>query len=218
MYDEPWLVADYRGDIFLDIGANCGTWSKALAGSFRRVWAFEPQPALAARLALTRPSNVLVVPVALAESQQVLTLHCSHSQSRVASFDRRTDVTDGYEQQVITVPLDMLIPAWDGRVDFVKIDVEGAEVRVLLGAMQMLDQQPQLLVEVHNAENGAQLQHLLRPRYADLEVLRHPHYEPESVAWLNHFWLRAGHTLRKEDRSSARTEPGTHGIMPAAGA
>lgn len=195
MQDEPWLAADYHGDIFLDVGANCGHWSLQLAHRFQRIYAFEPQPELAAQLCeafLAADLPGIVYPFALGHQHAVRELYCVATRSTVASFTRREDLRDSVVRRVITLPLDELSSAWPGSIDFVKVDVEGAELEVLQGAERTLAKYvPTLLVEIHNQELGAAVADYMTGLYGHWELIRHPYYTPESAAWQQHYWLRA---------------------------
>ncbi|NIN68354.1 MAG: FkbM family methyltransferase, partial [Anaerolineae bacterium] len=61
---EPWLqsLIPESGRTFVDVGANIGQWSKALATHFERVIALEPHPEALARLTDGLPRNVMVWP------------------------------------------------------------------------------------------------------------------------------------------------------------
>jgi FkbM family methyltransferase len=135
---EPW-------DLVLDVGANYG---EMLAGSTRtpgtRVVAFEPNPSVAALL--RRTVAELPFPVEIVESAV-----SSAADARVSFLYDKTwsgtshlaavegGVTDHrYEQiEVPATTLDVCFPEPTGSA-LVKIDVEGAEMRVLAGAEQFL--------------------------------------------------------------------------------
>jgi hypothetical protein len=84
--------------------------------------------------------------------------------------------------------LDLLTDRY-GVPDFVKIDVEGAEVLVLAGARHLLAvHHPRLIVEVHHADNGPLIRDLLAGYR--LTELRHGEYvKPGGDIYRNHYWL-----------------------------
>ena len=51
------------------------------------------------------------------------------------------------------MPLDMLLPQFDGRLDYIKIDVEGAEPLVLSGAHQTIANNPHIRIVMEWAPN-----------------------------------------------------------------
>jgi FkbM family methyltransferase len=126
------------GEDALDIGANHGVYTLALAGSAAdgRVWAFEPTREPRARLERTVAANglqarVCVVPCALSDRSGPAVFHTSaqselnsmHAQGGAVEETVALDTLDAFAQRELT----------GRRVGFVKIDAEGEEPRVLQG-------------------------------------------------------------------------------------
>ena len=55
--------------------------------------------------------------------------------------------------EIRCMPLDMLLPQFDGRLDYIKIDVEGAEPLVLSGAHQAIANNPHIRIVMEWAPN-----------------------------------------------------------------
>jgi FkbM family methyltransferase len=142
------------GAIALDVGANIGVHTLALAGlagDAGRVVAFEPQPDLADRLvanvALNALSNVTVERAAVLERAGTVDLYTpSGPNTGMASLIpregwRRLDVRGcTLDEEAERLAL--------RRVDFIKVDVEGHEAAVLAGGKRVLAQwKPKLLFE-----------------------------------------------------------------------
>lgn len=143
------------GMTVLDVGASLGYYAVLLAGKVGpsgRVLAFEPSPQatrwLSASVALNGFSNVAVREWALSRKDGVVLFH--RDSWRVSGSDS--------EEQGVG---DYMVPmrAFDGcraelgvsAVDLVKIDVEGAELDVLLGMRQALAASaPTVVVEIHS--------------------------------------------------------------------
>jgi len=159
--EERWLLGqDWRGQAVFDIGA----WEGVLALFFARavgpagaVVAFEPHPRhfrrLAENLALNGFAHARALPLALGAYDGA----APFASDAVAGRSRL--VTAGAGATVPVARLDTLMAA--ERLpppDFIKIDVEGAELDVLLGAEATLAaRRPRLLIEVHPEAPAADL-------------------------------------------------------------
>jgi FkbM family methyltransferase len=149
-YEAPvqeFMRAHVRpGDVVYDVGAHIGFLSLCAASLGARVFAFEASPANAARLRRTAELNRLPIePVEAAvwdaEEGVALLPGGSASEWRPAPGGPTTGVT-----------LDGFAASHPGP-DLLKIDVEGAEARVLNGARSLLaDRRPIVLCEIHGSE------------------------------------------------------------------
>lgn len=157
------------GDTVLDVGANWGGHSlllSRLVGPGGRVIACEPSPCVAAEtrwhLSANEVQNVTLLELALAD------------QPGTATFDTQTLSTTGklvdqpgqaaassvtvQVQTLDQLVADLPLPA----LNFVKVDVEGAESKVLLGARHTLEKlRPRLIVELHNPEQDVAVARIL---------------------------------------------------------
>ncbi|EJJ28059.1 FkbM family methyltransferase [Rhizobium sp. CF142] len=128
------------GMTVVDIGANIGVYSRffsRLIGSEGSVHCFEPDPINFSRLKrnIASLTNAIAIPSAVGERTGNIKLYTSDEMN----VDHRTfDSGDG--RKSIDVPLvaldDYFRPGH--RVDFMKIDVQGYELNVLLGAKRVL--------------------------------------------------------------------------------
>jgi FkbM family methyltransferase len=143
------------GDCVLDVGANVGDWTLAMAlrvGRRGKVLAFEPVPYLADTVRKTARINrqhwVEVLPLALSATDGAAEFSVERGNSGGSRLGRAQG--DFTLTSVTTARLDTLLatrPDVD-RIDLVKIDVEGAEADVLAGAERSLERfRPVLLVE-----------------------------------------------------------------------
>ena len=134
----------------VDCGANVGYFSILLGhkvGETGRVYAYEPNPRLAQFLEDNIRANYLknhVIPIRKAAFSfpTELTFHVSRkytSYSSLRPFSEQFSPDD--ETEAITVQTETLDERLSEHrtVDFVKIDVEGAEYQVLLGLKGMID-------------------------------------------------------------------------------
>jgi FkbM family methyltransferase len=132
----------------IDIGAHTGWVLRdivKLAPDGHHM-AFEPIPKLAAKLATDFPA-VEVSGVALSDETGETTFHIADSPQQ-SGLQRREWLDTGYTAVPVPVRrLDDVVPAGQ-RVDFLKIDVEGAQVRVLFGARRILaEHHPTIWIE-----------------------------------------------------------------------
>lgn len=140
------------GSTFLDIGANIGLMSSIASkqvGERGKVFAVEANPKtqeiLQHNLALNQCQNVGIFPLALGETQGTATLFENWNVNRGGASLLSQDGESGVEVPVDTI--DFLFQ--NDQIDLIKIDVEGFELEVLKGGIELLKkQQPVLIIEV----------------------------------------------------------------------
>ncbi|MGH8673137.1 MAG: FkbM family methyltransferase [Burkholderiales bacterium] len=143
------------GDCVLDVGANVGDWTLPMAsrvGPLGKVLAFEPVAYLAETIVKTARVNrhnwVEVHQVALSSTDGTGEFSVERANSGGSRLGRLNG--DFSHTTVRTARLDTMLAARPdiGRIDFVKIDVEGFEEAVLQGARASLARfRPGLLIE-----------------------------------------------------------------------
>lgn len=136
------------GQVVIDVGANVGYHTLLMAdlvGSRGRVYAFEPTPKtfslLKKNIELNGFRNVTSVQKAVSNKTGTVKLYLCKSDGSNKIFDSGENKSF---VEVETVRLDEAVP---GKVDFVKIDVEGIECLVLEGMTEILKQDVKLIVE-----------------------------------------------------------------------
>lgn len=139
-----------EGDVFVDIGANIGYFTLLASdavGSTGKVFAFEPDPRnfrlLRKNVETNRCKNVKLEAKAIMEACKPLTLHLSNinfGDHRVYASHDDAMYNHGAQRsevQVEGITLDGYLPA-GSRVDFVKMDIQGAEYFALQGMKRVL--------------------------------------------------------------------------------
>lgn len=156
------------GMVFVDVGANDGYYTLFAArrvGPTGRVVAAEPSSRerahLQRNLGRNGLDNVTVVPAAIGAISGLADLHLAHGvhagHNTLGSF-AHDDVVRASLERVAIEPLDAVVARLGlSRVDFVKVDVEGAEARVIAGAANVLStMRPLMLLEVNDKALRAQ--------------------------------------------------------------
>ncbi|WP_372789426.1 FkbM family methyltransferase [Paraconexibacter sp.] len=144
----------------IDVGANRGDFLEqivAVAPNGRH-FAFEPLPELVTDLRARFP-QVEIHQGALSDVTTTATFHHVLAAPALSGLRRRADLpADAQETREVTVEvrrLDDVIPD-DITPAFLKIDVEGAEVKVLLGGQRLLERARPVIVFEHGL-GGADL-------------------------------------------------------------
>lgn len=174
------LIATLPSDAnCIDVGANVGDILRAMVtscpeGSHQ---AFEPIPFRAAELQQTFPS---VQVHAMALSNASGTAEFSHAERDSRSGLTRTlnAANAGRLVETITVQIAPLDTVIDGRVELIKIDVEGAELEVLEGARGLLRNWQPLIAFEQNASaagHSAELHYLLTDAGYHVRPIRSRH-------------------------------------------
>lgn len=140
------------GDIVLDCGANIGDWTRvALDHGAKLVVGFEPGPE---NLECYRRNfkdeiaagRVVVVPKGVWDRDDILLLKRDPHNSAADSFVMLSDGTPGVKAPLTTI--DKAVAELKlAHVDYIKMDIEGAEARALAGARDTLAKyHPQLSI------------------------------------------------------------------------
>jgi FkbM family methyltransferase len=150
------------GMVFVDVGANDGYYSLFAArrvGKAGKVVAVEPSTRerinLRRNLVRNHLDNVHVVAAALgavAGDADLRLAHGTHSGHNTLGKFAHDDVTPADLERVIVKTLDEVVAELAlKRVDFVKIDVEGAEASVVAGARNtLMSIRPAMLLEIND--------------------------------------------------------------------
>jgi FkbM family methyltransferase len=179
------------GSVFLEIGANIGYFAllgASLVGPQGRVYAFEPEPgcfeSLRRNLEHNGHANVEPVRIALADRSEETKLFCprtSPSSSLMADVGGRHDSRYVRSVSVTTRTLDDWardVSLDVNRISAMKVDVEGAEVRTVSGALGTLRAAglPPLWVEVRGPRGSTRAPNTFAPIHEMLTPLGYRAY------------------------------------------
>jgi len=155
-------------DIVIDVGAHLGEYSLAVAKNAETIIAVEANPdtfqILQKNISLNKISNIIPINQAIYDSTGYQNLQIfgdkSGMSSMVMNYEDKSDSI-----KVKTETLDRLVDNLKlEKVDWIKIDVEGAEYNVLNGAKQtILSNKPgiKLIIELHGEKNSLLVKKML---------------------------------------------------------
>ncbi len=162
-FARDWIVP---GTKILDVGANVGEFAVSAAhraGPQGRVLAVEADPFLvslvqhSADVPRNADLNIDVMCAAVAEGAGIQRFNIA-ARGRAANALAEVGSTQmgGVRRALFapTVDIDSIAEVW-GAPDFIKIDVEGAEIRVLKGATRTLEQQRPTVIFEANLDKSA---------------------------------------------------------------
>jgi FkbM family methyltransferase len=157
------------GDIVLDCGANVGTWTRtALDHGAKLVVGFEPAPENIESYRRNfkeeiASGRVILVPKGVWDKDDILLLKRDPHNSAADSFVMLADGTPGVQAPLTTIDKAVAELRLD-RVDYVKMDIEGAEARALAGARETLAKfHPRLAMAAeHMADDEVRIPEVLR--------------------------------------------------------
>ncbi|MGN6286435.1 MAG: FkbM family methyltransferase [Afipia sp.] len=138
----------------IDVGANCGLYTRELARLSRSVHAFEPSHDMATLLRQTSAPNVAIHELALSDRNGEAALIVPQGDGGpvhgLASIEPQAELL-ARPCVTTSVPTARLDTVMQQDVGFVKIDVEGHELSVLQGAAGLIERcEPVFLVEAED--------------------------------------------------------------------
>jgi FkbM family methyltransferase len=166
---EQWLIHSLIGvprGSAVDVGANVGSWTRYLAAEFSLVTAVEPDARAYERLRAALPKNALALRRAVCGTNGDVTLYMRPSAEQSSLLEAHPIGAGGCapapvaERAVVNgTTLDALCPR---GADFLKMDIEGAEVEALRGASPEPWKRCTFLIECHDtfAEVATELDRL----------------------------------------------------------
>ena len=154
--NEYEAMASFRGfdaTCIVDIGGNIGCYAirQGLRARHGRILTFEPTPSVFRRLKYNIENNNLV---------NVIPIHAAISDKNGTVFFEETPlsincrVVSKQNNSTITVPCETLDHAMERlgveSIDILKVDTEGHEKAVFMGATKTLPRVERVVVEIHN--------------------------------------------------------------------
>lgn len=171
--------------VFFDVGANIGLHSYFVNKHFpgTRICSFEPLPAnlgyLRETIANNGIKNIEVVGSAVSSKagESFFDINDSNFKGKLSSEKTALRVT--------MITLDDFVQQKQLWPDLVKIDVEGAEEDVLLGAAEMIKQStPTFIIELHNPQQDVKVAAILRDHGYDIQRVNPEAHQPGQPTFL----------------------------------
>jgi FkbM family methyltransferase len=186
-YGNPEDIKE--GDVVIDCGGHIGAftlWAAKRAGPSGRVLTFEPAPDNLRLLRANVKNNALpqakVFDCALADRNERAYLYLAPAHGNPAA----NTLQGGAQQKTVQIQVrrldDIVLEEKLARIDLLKIDVEGAELKLLAGAQRTLALTLRLVMELHPEK--------IDP-YAALAVLETANFKVDVVSKKPHSWLVA---------------------------
>jgi FkbM family methyltransferase len=133
------------GTVVLDIGANIGYHTllfAKLVGQSGKVFAFEPSPAnfrlLEKNVSVNGYSNVILEQKAVSNRNEKKKLYLNENAMMHTIYKSHASL-DSVE--IDTISLDNYFRNYGGKIDFIKMDIEGSEITALEGMQTILQRQ-----------------------------------------------------------------------------
>ncbi len=143
------------GQTFLDIGSNIGWYSLNIATFYKNseIYAFEPMlkpfEIMNENVKLNNLSNIKTFNYGLSDCEQLETFYYYPEGTVNASLKNLQNKAKIKKQKIMVYTLDSIVRKNDLKVDFIKCDVEGAEIKVLKGGLETLKKyKPILFLEI----------------------------------------------------------------------
>ena len=154
-YGCPELYEPKAGHVVVDVGSNVGEFSLYAVSKGAHVYAFEPDPTVFACLShnLQHFPNAHVIQLALWNERTTLRFFRAADKADSSFFEPDSHVQGVIELEAWRLDDVAEIAALD-RIDFLKIDGEGAEPEILQGAEKTLQRTGRIAIDVGPERQG----------------------------------------------------------------
>lgn len=180
--------------VFVDIGANIGYYSKIASDMGKYVIAIEPQQANVKKLySHVNNNNIEVYPIGLGESPKILNLYGTSSVSASVIPDWANELK-AIKQTIPISTLDIILgERFKTSQMLIKVDVEGYEHQVLLGALKTLNRQIKAIwiIEICDKEFHPEGKN---PYFKDtFDLMKRSGYTMEQIDYINYIFRPIEH-------------------------
>jgi FkbM family methyltransferase len=197
-YWEPWITVFVArqlrpGMVAIDVGANYGYYSllfAALVGDTGHVFAIEPNPEIVLKLRRSLDLNGLLARTTLIEAAAgasdggEVVLYVPHGEPKNGTVIASAEAVSPQQGALFKVPQVTIDQVADSaaRIDFVKIDAEGAEESAISGMSRILARDKPCLLLEFNAHRYGDPRGFLDRLTAIYDRMRYIDFEANAVA------------------------------------
>lgn len=158
-------IGEKESPVIFDVGSNIGTYTYWLAKKYPKgkIYCFEPQrnifQILCGNMAVNNIFNVHAFPFAMSDVNETIQVSevnynapgCFSVYSLDEEVDRKYEITEE-KCSVHCMTIDTFVEMFHiEKIDFIKVDVEGFDIKVLNGAKRTIERfEPDLFVEYLN--------------------------------------------------------------------
>jgi FkbM family methyltransferase len=175
-----------KGWRVVDLGAHVGYFSllmSRLVGDSGRVYAFEPDPfcvkILERNIRMNGYQNIIVETLAISDKQSKAKLYFSEDDPT----DHRLFNPKSEKRSSLTVSQDTLDNYFgENKIDLIKIDVQGLEMKCLKGAKKVISNNSQLVLLIEFWPNG-----LVEAGYKPIELLNYLKRLGYKMYWIDEY-------------------------------
>ncbi|MFX0139801.1 MAG: FkbM family methyltransferase [Candidatus Hodarchaeota archaeon] len=176
-------MSNFKGELFVDVGANVGFYSIMMSKNYKNVVAFEPEPSnmeeLRKNIRICSVNNILCIQKAVSNNNGTIQLNLSDHMGGHSILGRsNNNIT------VNTCSLTSFFEK-DINIDLIKVDVEGAEWMVLEGSEKIIDKIISWLIELHDIKRKKELEEWFISRGYSIYWLLLRKHEAFIYAWKN---------------------------------
>jgi len=151
-FETQFVVDQIKpGDVVLDIGANIGYYTLQFCrkvGPAGEVYAFEPDPEncnlIRKNLAVNGYANAKVVEAAVCDVMGTVKLYHNPEQNADHRIFDAGDKRHSFD--VPAIQMDSYLSKLSRPINFIKMDIQGAEYRAILGMRELLLKNPQAVL------------------------------------------------------------------------
>ena len=162
-----------KGDTFVDVGCNIGKYSIIMSkhvGSAGRVYSIDADSenilALKKNIALNGLTNIKIIDKAVSTIEKIGQFYQTRW-SGMGSLESTLKNSKAITVQITT--LDNILQSVE-RISLMKIDVEGEEANVLLGARSILTKTDNIIIECHSTKLKIEVEKILESQFSIEEI------------------------------------------------